>query len=253
MSSGTSRTFCAVFLSLRTFATDQRSPIPGDWEKGCVRSRDTTGREVVGIALKLALLFFLRPGELRKARWQQFDLQAAQWRIPPECMKARVQHLVPLSRQALELLLKLRTISGDSEYVVPSLRDPSRPLHGAALSAALRSLGFDSNEVTPHGFRATACTLLNELGWRSEAIERQMAHGTANDVRRHYNYAEHLPERRVMMQAWADYLDELRASGSLARSCHPEFRSGPLPAQFRPLIIPECLAVSGRKPPHRRP
>jgi integrase len=172
-----------------------------------------TGREVIGIALKLALLLFVRPGELRKARWQQFDLQAAQWRIPAECMKARVQHLVPLSRQALELLLKLRTSSGDSEYVFPLLRDASRPLHGAALSGALRSLGFDRREVTPHGFRATACTLLNELGWRSEAIERQMAHGTANDVRRHYNYAQHLPERRVMMQAWADYLDGLRTSG----------------------------------------
>jgi integrase len=173
-----------------------------------------TGREVIGIALKLALLFFVRPGELRKARWRQFDLPAAQWRIPAECMKARVQHLVPLSRQALELLLKLRTISGDSEYVFPSLRDPSRPLHGTALGSAVRSLGFDRREVTPHGFRATACTLLNELGWRSEAIERQMAHGTANDVRRHYNYAQHLPERRLMMQAWADYLDELRTSGS---------------------------------------
>jgi integrase len=176
-----------------------------------------TGREVIGIALRLALLFFVRPGELRRARWQQFDLPAAQWRIPAECMKARVQHLVPLARQALELLLKLRTISGDSEYAFPLLRDPSRPLHGAALSGALQSLSFDRNEVTPHGFRATACTLLNELGWRSEAIERQVAHGTANDVRRHYNYAQHLSERRLMMQAWADYLDELRTSGSTTR------------------------------------
>ncbi len=173
-----------------------------------------TGREVIGIALRLALLFFVRPGELRKARWRQFDLQAAQWRIPAECMKARVQHLVPLSRQALELLQKLRTISGDSEYVFASLRDPSRPLHGAALGGALRALGFESREVTPHGFRSTACTLLNELGWRSEAIERQMAHGVSDSVRRHYNYAQHLPERRLMMQAWADYLDGLRASAS---------------------------------------
>jgi integrase len=182
-----------------------------------------TGREVIGIALRLALLFFVRPGELRKARWQQFDLSAAQWRIPAECMKARVQHLVPLSRQALTLLLKLRTISGNSEYVFPSLRDPSRPLHGAALGGALRSLGFESGEVTPHGFRSTACTLLNELGWRSEAIERQMAHGVSDSVRRHYNYAQHLPERRVLMQAWADYLDELRTSGLTgnARSRQP--------------------------------
>jgi integrase len=106
-------------------------------------------------------------------------------------MKARVQHLVPLSRQALELLQELRAISGDREHVFPSLRDPSRPLHGGALNCALRSLGFESAAVTPHGFRATACTLLNELGWRSEAIERQMAHGVSDSVRRHYNYAQH--------------------------------------------------------------
>jgi len=104
-------------------------------------------------------------------------------------MKARVQHLVPLSRQALELLLKLRSISGDGEYLFPLLRNPSRPLHGTALSSALRSLGFASNEVSPHGFRVTACTLLNEHGWRSEAIERQLAHGSSDAASRHYNYA----------------------------------------------------------------
>lgn len=136
-------------------------------------------------------------------------------------MKARVQHLVPLSGQALELLQKLRTISGGSEHVFPSLRDPSRPLHGSALNGALRLLGFESSEVTPHGFRATACTLLNELGWRSEAIERQMAHGVSDSIRRHYNYAQHLPERRLMMQAWADYLDGLRTSRSTATVTPP--------------------------------
>lgn len=170
-----------------------------------------TGREVIRIALKLALLFFVRPGELRKARWEQFDFERAQWRIPAKCMKARVQHLVPLSRQALLLVGKLRSITGKSEYLFPLIRDSSRPLHGGALSCALQSLRFDSKEVTPHGFRATACTLLNELGWRSEAIERQMAHGVSDSVRRHYNYAQHLPERRIMMQAWADYLDGLRS------------------------------------------
>jgi len=112
----------------------------------------------------------------KAARAEGRLLSAAQWRIPAEYMKARVQHLVPLSRQALELLLRLRKISGDGEPVFPSLRDPSRSLHGAALGGALRSLGFESREVTPHGFRSTACTLLNELGWRTEAIERQMAH-----------------------------------------------------------------------------
>jgi len=112
-------------------------------------------------------------------------------------MKARVQHLAPLSRHVLELLGKLRSITGDSEYLFPLIRDPKRPLHGTALSCGLRSLGFNRNEVTPHGFRATACTLLNELGWRPDAIARQLAHGTANDVRRHYSYAQHLPEHLV--------------------------------------------------------
>jgi integrase len=167
------------------------------------------GREVTRVALKLALLFFVRPGELRKARWEQFDFERAQWRIPARYMKARVQHLVPLSCQALELLRRLRSLTGDSDYLFPLIRDPARPMHGTALSCALRSLRFDRHEVTPHGFRATACTLLNEMGWRSEAIERQMAHGVSDSVRRHYNYAQHLPERRIMMQAWADYLDGL--------------------------------------------
>ncbi len=127
-------------------------------------------------------------------------------------MKARVQHLVPLSRQPIELLRKLQTLTGYSEYLFPLIRDSGRPLHGTALSSAVQSLGFDRKEVTLHGFRATACTLLNEMGWRSEAIERQMAHGVSDSVRRHYNYAQHLPERRVMMQAWADYLDGLRSA-----------------------------------------
>ena len=175
-----------------------------------------TGREVIGIALKLALLFFVRPGELRKARWQQFDLEAAQWRIPAECMKARVQHLVPLSRQALELLLKLRTISGDSEYVFPSLRDPSRPLHGAALSGALRSLGFDSSEVTPHRFRATACTLLNELGW---SIRGDRAADGPRCLRLHPPTLQLCATpsgapRHDASMGRADYLDGLRTSGS---------------------------------------
>jgi len=123
------------------------------------------GREVIGIALKLGLLFLVRPGELRNARWEQFDFECAQWRIPATCMKARVQHLVPLSRQALELLRRFHTLTGDSGYLFPLIRDPGRPLHGSALSGALQSLGFDRKEVTPHGFRATACTLLNEMGW----------------------------------------------------------------------------------------
>ena len=190
---------------------------------GLLRAIDGyAGREVIGIALKLALLFFVRPGELRNARWEQIDFERAQWRIPAICMKARVQHLVPLSRQALELLRRLRSLNSDSEYLFPLIRDCSRPLHGAALNCALQSLGFDRKEVTPHGFRATACTLLNEMGWRPEAIERQMAHGVSDSVRRHYNYAQHLPERRIMMQAWADYLDGLRSAQASDRPDGPD-------------------------------
>jgi integrase len=191
------------------------------------------GREAIGTALKLALLFFVRPGELRKARWEQFDFERAQWRIPATCMKARVQHLVPLSRQALELLRRLHSLNGDSAYVFPLIRDCNRPLHGAAMNCALQSLGFDRKEVTPHGFRATACTLLNEMGWRSEAIERQMAHGVSDSVRRHYNYAQHLAERRIMMQAWADYLDGLRLAQDeqTSTALFSRFASSPVVAE----------------------
>jgi integrase len=145
------------------------------------------GRPITGIALKLAPLLFVRPGELRNARWRDIDFANAQWRIPAECMKSRVQHLVPLSHQAMSLLKTLRTLSGDSKFLFPSTRTPARPLHAGALSIGLRCSGFSSREVTPRGFRATACTLLNELGWNSDAIERQLAHGASDDLRRIYN------------------------------------------------------------------
>ena len=131
------------------------------------------GRPITGIALKLAPLLFVRPGELRRARWRDIDFANAQWRIPAECMKSRVQHLVPLSNQALALLKTLRPLSGDSEFLFPSMRGPQHLIHAQALSHALRKCGFLSTEVPPHGFRATACTLLNELGWNADAIERQ--------------------------------------------------------------------------------
>jgi integrase len=179
---------------------------------------DFKGRPITGIALKLAPLLFVRPGELRHARWRHLDFANAQWRIPAECMKSRVQHLVPLSKQALALLKTLRPLSGDSEFLFPSTRSPRHPIRSQALSMALRSSGFLSTEVTPHGFRATACTLLNELGWNSDAIERQLAHGASDDLRRVYNYAQYLPTRRLMMQARANYLDKLRLSVQHERS-----------------------------------
>ena len=142
-------------------------------------------------------------------------------------MKSRVQHLVPLSRQALALLKALRPLSGHSPFLFPSTRSPRKPIHGQALSQSLRKCGFLSTEVTPHGFRATACTLLNELGWNSDAIERQLAHGASDDLRRIYNYAQYLPMRRLMMQAWADYLDELRLSAQHERTARDTSTSRP--------------------------
>jgi integrase len=169
-----------------------------------------TGRAITRIGLQLAPLLFVRPGELRKARWRQFDFENRIWRIPTSAMKSRVQHLVPLSRQALRLLDELHELTGNGELLFPSRIDAQKPISGTAFATALRSLRFEGKEVTPHGFRATACTLLNELGWHPDAIERQLAHGSSDGVQRNYNYAQHLPLRSRMMQSWADYLDKLR-------------------------------------------
>lgn len=165
----------------------------------------------VSSALRLAPLVFVRPGELRWAKWEEFALdERAEWRIPAERMKMRVQHIVPLSRQALEILGELNRYSGPTGYVFPSIRTFARPISENTVNAALRRLGYTSEEMTGHGFRSMASTLLNEQGWNSDAIERQLAHGEQDGVRAAYNYAQHLSLRRQMMQAWADYLDALR-------------------------------------------
>lgn len=171
-----------------------------------------TGRETTRLALKLAPLVFLRPGELRRAEWTHINLDEAQWRIPPHIMKMREQHIVPLSRQALDVLRQLHSITGSGRYVFPGLGNPDRPMSENTLNKALRILGYSGDEMTAHGFRSIASTLLNEQHrWTGDAIERQLAHGERDGIRAAYNYAEYLPERREMMQAWADYLDDLRA------------------------------------------
>lgn len=170
-----------------------------------------SGSFVVRCALKLAPLTFVRPGELRHAEWSEIDLDAAEWRIPAGKMKAGVAHLVPLSRQAIEVLRDLQPLTGTGRYLFPSVRGPSRAMSENTVNAALRRLGYTGAEMTGHGFRAMASTLLNEQGWNSDAIERQLAHGERNKVRAAYHRAEYLAERVKMMQAWADYLDGLRA------------------------------------------
>jgi integrase len=168
------------------------------------------GQFAVACALKLAPLVFVRPGELRQAEWSEFNFESTEWRIPAERMKMREQHIVPLARQTLEILASLRKATGNGKYLFPSIRTDTRPMSNNTVNAALRRLGYAKEEMTGHGFRSMASTLLNEQGWNRDAIERQLAHSERNAVRAAYNFAEFLPERRKMMQAWADYLDALR-------------------------------------------
>jgi len=171
------------------------------------------GELVTQFALKLSPLVFVRPGELRKAEWSQVDFAAALWRIPWSRMKMGEQHLVPLSRQALALLEDLKSITGNGRFLFPSLRSAERPISDNTVNAGLRRLGYSSDEMTGHGFRTMASTLLNELGWNPDAIERQLAHDERDESRASYNHAQYLDERRRMMQAWGDYLDVQRMRG----------------------------------------
>lgn len=166
---------------------------------------------VVYCALRLLPFVFVRSSELRYARWEEFDLRSAQWKIPAERMKMDNPHIVPLSKQAVEVLRELHPLTGPSGYLFPSVRTFARPISENTINAALRRMGYTKDEMTGHGFRSMASTLLNEQGWPPDAIERQLAHCDEDDVRAAYNYAEYLPERRKMMQFWADYLDELKA------------------------------------------
>ena len=166
-------------------------------------------------ALKLAAYTFARPGELRAMQWNELDLQNAEWRLPAERMKARRGHLVPLARQSVRILEELRPLTGRGRYVFPSMRSSHRPMSENTLAAALRRLGYSKQEMTAHGFRSIASTLLNEQGWNRDAIERQLAHAPKDTVRAAYHRAEHLEERRKMMQAYADYLDGLRKGGEV--------------------------------------
>ena len=170
------------------------------------------GQPATVYALKLAPLLFVRPGELRAAEWTEFDLDAAEWRIPAVRMKMSEEHVVPLATQAVALLREMQPLTGDGHYVFPSLRSNARPMSENAITAALRRMGYTGDEMTWHGFRSLASTCLNEQGWHPDLIELQLAHAERNKVRAAYNRAQRLPERRKMMQAWADYLDGLRAS-----------------------------------------
>lgn len=173
------------------------------------------GSFTVKQALRLAPLVFVRPGELRRAEWEEIDLDAALWTIPAEKMKMKRNHLVPLSKQAVEILQEIEPLTGAGKYVFPSIRTKARPMSENTLNVVLRRLGYSKDEMVTHGFRTMASTRLHEMGWKSEVVEFQLAHADKNKVRGTYNRAEYLEERKRMMQAWADYLDSLKSGAEV--------------------------------------
>jgi len=169
------------------------------------------GSFVTQCALRLAPLVFVRPGELRQAEWTEIDLDLAEWNIPADKMKTRQPHLVPLSKQAVDILRELQPLTGKGKYVFPGARSISRPMSNNAILAALRRMGYEKDEMTGHGFRAMARTILDEvLQVRPDFIEHQLAHAVRDPNGRAYNRTAHIEERKKMMQKWADYLDGLK-------------------------------------------
>jgi len=173
---------------------------------------DYSGHHQVIAALKLSALVFVRPGELRGAEWAEIDLDLAEWRIPGSKMKMKVDHLVPLSTQAVEILLGMKLVTGHRKYVFPSIgRSEDRPMSENTVNSALHGMGITKEMHTAHGFRAMARTIMDEvLDERVDLIEHQLAHAVKDPNGRAYNRTAHLPARRAMMQRWADYLDKLR-------------------------------------------
>ena len=205
--------------------------------------RAIDGYEGFGItrqALQIAAHTFVRPGELRWAEWREIDLEACVWSIPAEKMKMRKAHHVPLSRQAVALFEDLRSITGYSGYAFPSVRSRSRPMSENTMNSGLRRLGYRSEEMTAHGFRAMASTLLNESGeWSSDAIERSLAHGDRDRVRAAYHRGAHWKERVEMAQWWSDYLDQMREDvPTKANSGEPR-----MTAMAFSLSVPYCTFV----------
>jgi integrase len=171
------------------------------------------GTFVVQCALRLSPYLFQRPGEIRQMEWKDIDLIAKEWRY--FVTKTETQHIVPLSCQAVEILESIKLLTGNGQYVFPSSRGDGRPMSDGTIRTALKTLGYQSDQMSAHGFRTTASTLLNEQGWSPDAIERQLCHMPKDQVRAAYNRAQYLEERRRMMQAWADYLDGLKAGAEV--------------------------------------
>lgn len=184
---------------------------------GLLRAIDAyQGTFITKCALRLAPLVFVRPGELRHAEWAEFNLDKAEWNIPAEKMKMRLPHLVPLAPQAVEILRELQPLTGTGKYLFPSARSPKRPMSNNAVLSALRRMGFATDEMSGHGFRAMARTVLDEvLHFRPDYIEHQLAHAVRDPNGRAYNRTTHQAERYGMMIAWANYLDALKSTSTV--------------------------------------
>lgn len=188
---------------------------------------DYQGDPAVMTALRLIPHLFQRPGEMRQMEWSEIDFDKAVWTIPEAKMKMRQPHAVPLSRQALAILANMRMLSGSGQYVFPSVRTRSRPISDNTLNASLRRMGIPKDQMTAHGFRTSASSLLNESGyWNPDAIERALAHAVGGTVRRIYNQSAYWAERVEMAQWWSDYLDDLREGGNRCPSPRPQARPG---------------------------
>ena len=183
-----------------------------------LRLEEYNGDLQTKLALKLLILTFVRTGELRGAKWEEIDVEKAQWRIPAERMKMRDPHIVPLSHQAIEIIKTLEPISKHSLHLFPNRNKPTNCISENTLLYAIYRLGYH-NRATTHGFRATASTILNEQGFRPDVIERQLAHAERNKVRASYNHAQYLPERREMMQWWGGYLEAISKKQKRNKKC----------------------------------
>jgi integrase len=176
------------------------------------------GSFIVQCAFKLSPMLFVRPGELRKMEWMELNLGKAEWVIPPEKMKMGITHIVPLATQAVAILREIQPLTGNGKYVFHGERDHDRPMSDNAIRSALRRMGWANDEMTPHGFRAMASTILDNMGYKQEWLERQLAHEEPNKIKAAYKreaWRMYLPERTAMMQAWADYLDKLKVGAEV--------------------------------------
>ena len=193
--------------TIRNFAAITR---PSEVADMITRIEAYHGSPVVKEALWFSLYTFQRPGEIRHAEWQEIDLASNLWRLPAEKMKTRKEHLVPLASQVVAILERIQPWTGDSRYIFPTIKSRQIPMSENTIRVALRSMGYTKEQMTSHGFRSTASSILHEQGWPSDDIERCLAHTVGNAVQRTYDRSERLAERRTLMQHWADWLDSLK-------------------------------------------